>query len=194
MVDATSYYPDAAETRWDLGYLGTFSTDRQPTVEELLLAPARARGAGRFVVAGPQYPADVMWPENVERIEHLPPPRHRAFYNAQRFTLNVTRADMIAAGYSPSVRLFEAAACGVPVISDRWEGIDEFFHPGSEILLATDRRDVAGFLDGVGDDERRAIGAAARERVLAEHTAEIRTAELLDHLGSVEPALRQDAS
>ncbi len=192
MVDPTSYYPEDAEQRWDLGYLGTYSDDRQATVDELLVEPARTRTGGRFVVAGPQYPADVAWPENLARIEHLAPPEHRAFYNAQRFTLNVTRAHMIAAGYSPSVRLFEAAACGVPIISDRWAGIDDFFRPGSEILLAGDRSDVVAYLDDVSPSERRAIGRSAGERVLAEHTAQTRTRELLEHLASVEPALAQE--
>jgi spore maturation protein CgeB len=189
MVDPTSYYPEDADTRWALGYLGTYSDDRQPTVDELLVQPATRRPDEHFVVAGPQYPADIAWPDNVERVEHLPPPAHRGFYNAQRFTLNVTRASMIAAGYSPSVRLFEAAACGVPVISDRWTGIEDFFQPGAEILLADDTGDVVEYLTEVGDEERAAIGRRARGRVLAEHTAETRAAELVEHLRSVAPAL-----
>ena len=187
MVDPTAYYPEETEQRWDLGYLGTYSDDRQPTLDELLLAPAQIRPSDRFVVAGPQYPDDIDWPANVERIEHLPPPRHRGFYNAQRFTLNVTRAQMVAAGYSPSVRLFEAAACGVPVISDRWTGIEDFFTPGSEILLADSRIDVASYLRDVGDEERDAIGKRARERVLASHTAQTRAAELVGHITARAP-------
>jgi spore maturation protein CgeB len=95
--------------KWELSYLGTYSPDRQPTLETLLIEPARRMPDRRFVVAGPQYPAEIEWPDNVERIEHLPPSEHAEFYAASRFTLNVTRADMIAAGWSPSVRLFEAA-------------------------------------------------------------------------------------
>ena len=185
MVDPTSYYPEAIEPRWDLGYLGTYSDDRQPTVDRLLITPAQQRPADRFVVAGPQYPDTISWPANVERIEHLPPPEHRGFYTAQRFTLNVTRAHMIDAGWSPSVRLFEAAACGVPVISDRWDGIDEFFEPESEILLADSGDDVAAYLDEISDEERRTIGKRARERVLISHTAETRAAELVDHIDAV---------
>ena len=187
MVDPTGYYPEPTEQRWDLGYLGTYSDDRQPTVDRLLLQPARQRPAERFVVAGPQYPDTVAWPANVQRIEHLPPPRHRGFYNAQRFTLNVTRAHMIAAGWSPSVRLFEAAACGVPVISDRWDGIDQFFEPDTEILLADTSDDVAAYLHEVSDEERLTIGKRARERVLRAHTAETRAAELVDHLTAATP-------
>ena len=161
--------------RWDLSYLGTYSADRQPTLERLLLEPARALPDRRFVVAGPQYPADIDWPANVERIEHLPPAEHAAFYSASRFTLNVTRADMIAAGWSPSVRLFEAGGCGTPIVSDIWEGLDTLFAPGREILLA---RDAAAVMAALTGGDAGAIGAAARARVLAAHTAAHRAAEL----------------
>ncbi|RYD64293.1 MAG: glycosyltransferase, partial [Verrucomicrobiaceae bacterium] len=123
-VDPNLYFPEEAAACWDLGYLGTYSDDRQPTVERLLITPAQELPQSRFIVAGPQYPDTIQWPGNVERIIHLSPAEHRKFYNAQRFTLNVTRADMIRAGHSPSVRLFEAAACGTPIISDRWTGIE----------------------------------------------------------------------
>ena len=116
-ADPEVYRPLEAETRWDLSYLGTYSPDRQATLDQLLVEPARRRPDLRFVVAGPQYPDELTWPSNVERIDHVGPADHPAFYAASRFTLNVTRADMIAAGHSPSVRLFEAAACACPVIS-----------------------------------------------------------------------------
>lgn len=178
-VDPELYYPEERATaRWDLGYLGTYSADRQPKLERLLLEPARARPEARFVVAGPQYPDDVAWPTNVERIEHLPPDEHRAFYNAQRFTLNVTRAEMIAHGWSPSVRLFEAAACGAAIISDDWDGLDTIFTPGKEILIASSPEEVLAILGDLGDEARRAIGKAARHRVLRAHTAAIRAQEL----------------
>jgi spore maturation protein CgeB len=177
-VDPRLYYPDTASIRWDLGYMGTYSDDRQPTLERLLVEAARLWGKGRFVVAGPQYPDSIRWPRNVKRIEHLEPKRHRRFYNAQRFTLNVTRADMIRAGWSPSVRLFEAAACGTPIISDWWEGLDSIFRPGREILVARSAAESLALLRDMGEPERRAIGARARERVLAEHTAAHRAAEL----------------
>jgi spore maturation protein CgeB len=135
----------------------------------------------RFVVAGPQYPDDIGWPPNCERIEHLPPHEHRRFYNRQRFTLNVTRADMIAAGWSPSVRLFEAAACGTPIVSDRWAGIESLFVPGREILLASTPTDVLRLLQEIDEDERRAIGERARKRVLAAHTAAHRAGQLEAH-------------
>ncbi|WP_223756867.1 glycosyltransferase [Myxococcus sp. RHSTA-1-4] len=170
-VDPELYLPRECAPGWDMGYLGTYSADRQPTLERLMLEAAREWGRGRFVVAGPQYPKEVRWPSNVERVEHLPPPAHADFYCAQRFTLNVTRADMVLAGYSPSVRLFEAAACGVPIISDVWNGLESVFVPGEEILLARTAKDTLGYLRELTEEDRRALGAKARARVLAEHTA-----------------------
>jgi spore maturation protein CgeB len=177
-VDPELYYPEQVPARWDLGYMGTFSEDRQPALERLLNDAARSWPEGRFVVAGPQYPKSIQWPKNVQRIQHLPPERHRRFYNAQHFTLNLTRADMIAAGYSPSVRLFEAAACGIPIITDRWAGIETLFEPGREILIADTWRQVVTWLRTVPEAEREALGTRARRRVLAEHTAAHRAAEL----------------
>jgi spore maturation protein CgeB len=177
-VDPDLYFPERAEIRWDLGYLGTYSADRQPVLERLMLTAAARHPSGRFVVAGPQYPDTVIWPANVDRIVHLAPREHRQFYNALRFTLNVTRADMVTAGYSPSVRLFEAAACGTPIISDTWEGLDSFFTPGTEILLSRNLRETLGYLRDIDDDTRRAIGERARARVLAAHTARHRAIEL----------------
>jgi spore maturation protein CgeB len=173
-VDIARYRPLDVPKLWDLSYLGTYSPDRQPTLERLLLEPARTRPDKRFVVAGPQYPGDIDWPANVDRIEHLPPADHPAFYAASRFTLNVTRADMIAAGWSPSVRLFEAGACGTPIISDRWPGIDEVFTPGEAIVLADTAGEVIAALDG----EAAGMGEAARQAVLAGHSAQIRAQQL----------------
>jgi len=169
--DPERYFPEPRDADCDLGYMGTYSDDRQPVLAELLLAPARSWSEGRFVVAGPQYPPHIQWPANVARIEHLAPAEHRGFYNRQRFTLNVTRADMVAAGWSPSVRLFEAAACGIPIISDAWEGLDSLFTPGEEILIAERAADVVGWLRDLPEARRAGIGEAARRRVLAEHTA-----------------------
>jgi spore maturation protein CgeB len=178
-VDADAYRPADVLKRWDLSYLGTYSPDRQPTLERLLIEPARARPDLRFVVAGPQYPADIDWPENVERIDHLAPADHAAFYTASRWTLNVTRADMIAAGWSPSVRLFEAAACATPIISDVWDGLGTLFEPGREIILARGPGDVIAALE---NGDAPAIGEAARARALAAHTATHRAAELERYL------------
>lgn len=182
-VDETMYYPDPQPLQWDMGYLGTYSADRQPALHRLMLAPARKWDDGRFCVAGSMYPADISWPRNVERIDHLPPTRHREFYNAQRFALNVTRADMVRAGYSPSIRLFEAAACGAPIVSDAWDGLSEIFDIGSEILVARSERESLEFLTEIHDDDRIAIGRRARARVLASHTA-LRRAEQLETYAS----------
>lgn len=180
-VDADAYRPTGAGKRWDLTYLGTYSPDRQPTLERLLVEPARAMPDRRFAVAGPQYPADIDWPANVERIEHLPPADHADFYSASRFALNVTRADMIAAGWSPSVRLFEAAACATPIISDRWDGLTDLFADGQQVILADGPDDVAAALAKDAD----AIGRAAQARVLAEHTARHRAGELESHVSEL---------
>jgi spore maturation protein CgeB len=177
-VDTTQYYFDPRPPRWDMGYLGTYSSDRQPALDRIMLEPARRWPDGQFCVAGSMYPQEVEWPANVERFDHLPPSRHREFYNAQRFTLNVTRADMVRAGFSPSVRLFEAAACGTPIISDAWDGLSEIFTVGSEILVARSPAETLVYLREIDDDERIAIGELARARVLAEHTAERRAEQL----------------
>ena len=181
-VDPDAYPPLDQPKRWDLSYLGTYSPDRQPTLDRLLLEPARQAPHLKFVVAGPQYPDAIDWPANVERIEHVPPHEHPAFYAASRFTLNVTRADMIRAGYSPSVRLFEAAACGTPIISDIWDGLDTLFEPGREIILAGGTDDVLRALAGTSEADRAAMAAAARRRVLGGHTAAHRARTLEDEL------------
>jgi spore maturation protein CgeB len=176
-VDEQEYRPVAAPMRWDLGYLGTYSADRQPALERLLIAPARLRPDLRFVVAGPQYPDTIDWPANVERIDHLGPADHAMFYSSARWTLNVTRADMVRAGYSPSVRLFEAAACGAPIISDAWPGLDTVLRVGSEIVVAASTDDVLATL-ALDEARRVAMARAGRTRVLAAHTAAHRAEEL----------------
>jgi spore maturation protein CgeB len=183
-AEPSLYRPLDAPARWELGYLGTYSDDRQPKVESLLLEPARARGDLRFAVAGPQYPETVAWPSNVERFQSLPPAEHPGFYAGQRLTLNVTRAEMVRAGWSPSVRLFEAAACATPVVSDWWEGLDAFFEPGHEILIAEDGEDVLRHL-ALDDRSRASIGRRARRRVLESHTAAHRARELEQHVAAV---------
>jgi spore maturation protein CgeB len=186
-VDAHRYAPSRAIAQYDLGYLGTYSADRQPLLRKFLLEVAEAWPDGRFAVAGPQYPDTIDWPRNVARIEHLAPARHRAFYTAQRFTLNLTRADMVSAGWSPSVRLFEAAACGVPIVSDVWPGIDTFFAPGEEILLVREPVQVLEWLRNMPEPRRRKLGAAARRRVLAEHTADHRAQTLERYIDRLVP-------
>jgi spore maturation protein CgeB len=185
MVDPDEYRPVATDLRWELGYLGTYSADRQPKVDALLLDVARAMPAERFVVGGPQYPDTAPWPGNVEHLHHVAPADHATFYGAQRWTLNLTRADMVRAGWSPSVRLFEAAACGVPIVSDRWSGIDEVFTPGREIIVADSTADVVSLLRAGDEDQREQLSIAARRRVLLDHTADRRAEQLEDELESV---------
>lgn len=181
-VDPEKYYPENQTIKYDLGYLGTYSDDRQPVLEHLMLSSAREWKQGRFIVAGPQYPESIVWPENVERIYHLNPSEHRKFYNSQRFTLNITRADMIKAGYSPSVRLFEAAACRTPIISDYWEGLDTILTPDKEVLLSRSPQDTLKYLKNFPEEERIKIGEHARTRVLQAHTAAHRAGELENYI------------
>jgi spore maturation protein CgeB len=177
-IDPDLHAPVRTKQRWLMGYLGTYSPDRQPPLERMLFDVARQLPQASFVVAGPQYPADTRWPENVTHIAHLPPDRHPEFYCAQHFTLNVTRSDMRMLGYSPSVRLFEAAACGVPIVSDRWEGLETIFRPGSQILVAETGDEVLALLRDTSLSRRQEIAAAARAHVLRFHSASERAARL----------------
>lgn len=183
-VDPDEYYPEIVETRYDLGYMGTYSDDRQPELALRMLDAAWDWPEGRFIVAGPGYPENVDWPPNVEHVDHLPPAAHRRFYNEQRFTLNITRADMVRAGYAPSVRIFEAAACGTPIISDYWEGIETILEPDREILISHSAADTIRYLQTISEKERRAIGERARRKVLAAHTAAHRAEELESYFAS----------
>jgi spore maturation protein CgeB len=184
-VDPDRHRPRPAEPFWDLGYLGTYSADRQPALEALMCRPARYCPQGRFAVAGPLYPTELSWPANLERIEHLGPHRHGWFYSRQRFTLNITRADMIRMGYSPSVRLFEAAACGTPIISDWWPGLNTIFVPGQHLLVAESDSDVLSYLHDFPDDARRQLATRARWHVLAHHTAAHRAQALENYVAEL---------
>jgi len=175
-VDPSLYFPESESIRWDLAYLGTYAADRQPALNELLLKVAQREPDRHFAVGGPQYPSDIRWPANVERIEHVPASEHRSFYNSQQFTLNLTRQDMVRAGYSPSVRLFEAAACRVPILTDQWPGLENFFTPGSEILPVRTSADVTSYLR-MPIDQRQEIGEKGRRRTLRFHTAAVRAEE-----------------
>jgi spore maturation protein CgeB len=161
-----------------LGYLGTYSEDRQPVLGQMLMEPARRLKNLAFVVAGSKYPKTIAWPGNVDVVSHLPPGDHPDFYGSQRFTLNVTRSDMRALGFSPSVRMFEAAACGTPLISDNWPGIETVFKPGAEILVASGARDVVEILSQLPEDRRLTLAANARARLLKQHTPAHRATQL----------------
>ena len=176
-VDPESYQPVSGNNVAGLSYLGTYAADRQDKVERLFLEAARRRPYASFLLGGAQYPQDFPWTDNIFFWRHVAPAYHPSFYASSRLTLNVTRSSMAALGYCPSGRLFEAAACGTPVISDTWEGLENFFSPGSEILPAETTDDVLSAID-LSAEQLKAIGRNARERTLAEHTSERRAAEL----------------
>ena len=163
----------------DLSYLGTYAADRQEAVEQLLIEPARRCPQSDFLVGGSAWPEVMEWPGNVRKLDHIPPSHHPSFFSSSRLTLNVTRADMARFGWCPSGRLFEAAACGAAMVSDAWEGLDQFFEPGEEILLATRPEDIVAALE-LPDGELKATGRRARERVLSEHTSLHRAQELIE--------------
>jgi spore maturation protein CgeB len=181
-ADASLYFPEHREMKWDLGYAGDYADDRQPALDRLFLEAARHWQDGRFIVAGAQYPRSIRWSRNVKRVSHLAPTKHREFYNSQRFTLNVTPANKITSGCCPSVGLFEAAACGTPIISDSWPGIETFFKPDEEILISHSSDETLVYLEEISELDRRRIGYRARERVLSNHTARHRAAELENYI------------
>lgn len=170
-------FPVAKRYQCEMSYMGTYAPDRQPKLEELLFGAARLFPEGKFLVAGPQYPKNVKWPANVRRIVHLNPRWHPHLYSSSRLTLNVTRRDMVMAGYSPSVRLFEAAACAATMVSDNWPGLETFFEPGAEIMLPTTASEIVRYLRDWNSVELRRIGEAAQARVMQEHTSSRRADE-----------------
>jgi spore maturation protein CgeB len=167
----------AANYVCSLSYLGTYAEDRQAALELLFVEPARRMPQLEFLIGGAQYPHDFPWTRNIRFVRHMPPSEHPGFFSSSRWTLNVTRRAMAVNGHCPSGRLFEAAACGTPVISDDWPGLDEFFTPGEEIVVARNTRDVVDALE-MSDGQADRIALAAYERVLSQHTAAHRAREL----------------
>jgi spore maturation protein CgeB len=178
-ADADKYFPQNMRRRYALGYLGTYDPSRQPMLDALLVEPARLLPEKKFIVAGPNYPDDIAWPGNVDRVDHLAPSQHADFYASLEFALNVTRADMVRAGFSPSVRIFEAVACARPVITDAWPGLDTVFDPGSEILVANTSRDIADHL-AMSADARELLARNGHARFLRDHSASARARQLED--------------
>ncbi|MET0398686.1 MAG: glycosyltransferase [Longimicrobiaceae bacterium] len=175
--------------RADLSYLGTYAADRQAALEALLIEPARRCPGERFLIGGALYPPDFPWTDNVYFVRHVPPGDHPAFYSSCRMTLNVTRAAMAAMGHCPSGRLFEAAACGTPILSDAWTGLDEFFAPGEEILVARTTEEALHALR-LPAGELDAVARRARERALDEHNADRRARDLEEALAAAYGARR----
>jgi spore maturation protein CgeB len=167
---------------YDLGYVGLYAPDRQPTLDRLLCDPARAWPAGRFSVVGPGYPPAIEWPTNILRVDHIPSSQVRDFYRSHRYALNVTRADTIRAGFSPGLRLFEAAACGSPIISDWWPGLETLFRPGVEIVVARTAQDVMDVLRDPSEERRLIMAGHARARILQSHSGRHRAADLLSYV------------
>ncbi len=178
-VDPDAHHPVLPDKdfRADLSYLGTYAPDRQEALEELFLKPSRILPQCRFLIGGAQYPADFPWASNVWFVRHTPPALHPAFFSSCRATLNITRRAMAEYGYCPSGRLFEAAACGAPLLSDAWVGLDSFFEPGAELMIVEKAQDVVDALQR-SDAELQAMASRARQRTLDEHTSEHRVREL----------------
>ncbi|HEY4051333.1 MAG TPA: glycosyltransferase [Acidobacteriaceae bacterium] len=178
-VDPGTHFPvpPVDEYRADLSYLGTYAADRQPFLEELFIQPSREQVWRKFVIGGALYPQSFPWTPNIFFVRHMPPPLHPGFFCSSRATLNITRQAMAAHGFCPSGRLFEAAACGVPILSDVWDGLDTFFAPGEELLPVRCSADVIAALDR-SDEELARIARNARERTLCEHTADERVKQL----------------
>jgi spore maturation protein CgeB len=162
----------------DFSYLGTYAADRQSQLEELFLRPASQLPDKKFCIAGAMYPADFPWTNNTYFVRHLSPPEHPAFYSSSKMTLNVTRGTMAQMGYCPSGRLFEAAACGTPIVSDWWAGLEDFFTPGEEIVIAGTSEDVMTAME-MDERELKRLSLASQERALTQHTAAHRAAELI---------------
>ncbi|MFW5812797.1 MAG: CgeB family protein [Fibrobacterota bacterium] len=178
-VDPEVHRPVPSESRFSchLSYLGTYARDRQSKLEALMFDVARIRKNHRFLIGGALYPESFKWEKNIRFVRHVKPSEHPAFYCSSRFTLNITRARMAECGYCPSARIFEAAACGVPIVSDRWSGMEQFLVPGEEIVTVENTRDVLDALD-MSEWQRMRIREKARQRTLDEHTAFNRVAEL----------------
>ncbi|MBA2242085.1 MAG: glycosyltransferase [Chthoniobacterales bacterium] len=169
--------------RAHFSYLGTHAADRQAALERLFIEPARQLPSQRFVIGGAQYPDRFPWSPNIFFVRHLPPAEHPSFFSSSRLTLNITRETMRAVGWCPSGRLFEASACGTPIVSDRWEGLDEFFTPDTEILVAENTEDALQAL-ALSDAELSRLARAAQERTLADHSSSRRAQQLEDLLVS----------
>jgi spore maturation protein CgeB len=165
----------------DLSYMGTYAADRQIKLDELLLEPARKNPEKQFLLAGSLYPWQWQWPANVRRIEQVAPADHARFYSSSRITLNLTRGEMAANGWCPSGRFFEAAACGTPLITDAWDGLDSFFAPQGDLCVVTRAEDVEEAL-AMPDRALEAMATNARRRTLEEHTGQVRARQLLEYM------------
>ena len=166
--DPAWHTPMDATKQWELGYVASDTPEERPMIEQYLLEVARRMPKGRFVVAGSICDDNRQWPSNVRRIAPVMNTHQRGFYAQQRFALNLTPAS--ARTVAPHSRLFQAAACGTPIITDYWPGLDQFFEPGAEVLVAESPDDVVRYLCEVPDPVRKTLSARARRRLLRAHT------------------------
>lgn len=182
-VDPESHYPVAKRNEFtsDFSYLGTYARDRQEALEAFFLEPSRVLSERLFFLAGSMYPQDFPWSKNIFYREHIPPPDHSSFYCSSRLTLNITRQAMAKMGYCPSGRIFEAASCGVPILSDYWEGLEHFYALDTEILVARDTWSAVAAIS-LSDAELNRVSKVAREKTLDCHTALKRVIQLENHL------------
>ena len=180
-IDPYSYYRTDAETTYDLGFIGNYKPRREALLQELMVNPAEHTPNRQFALAGDGYRDRLALPGNITYLEHLPETNHVDFYNRQKATLVVSRDDRRALGYTPSRRLLAAAACGIPVLSDEWNGLNDFFEDRREVFNVGNEQDVLAVLYGTDEETVRRAGLAARERVLAEHTTTRRAEELLGY-------------
>lgn len=178
-VDPAVHRPVTPHGRFfaDLSFLGDYTADQLEMLEKILVQSARLARYRRFLIGGAHYPAELPWPPNVVILPDVPPDRHAAFFSSSRLTLNLTRPGRKLWGHCPTARLFEAAACGAPIASEWWDGLEQFFAPQTEIHVARSAEDVTRLLE-LSDAELVLTGRHARARVLAEHTADHRAAEL----------------
>ncbi|MBA2431637.1 MAG: glycosyltransferase [Chthoniobacterales bacterium] len=182
-VDPEVHHPVAPNEQYraSFSYLGTYAADRQVALERLFIEPARRLPQERFSIGGAQYPPEFPWAPNIYFHRHVAPAEHPAFFCSSRLTLNLTREPMREMGWCPPGRMFEASACGAPLVSDVWEGIEDFFTPGEEILLVRTTDDAVN-ATRLTDAELTRIGRAGRERTLAEHSVSRRATEFEDLL------------
>jgi len=176
-VDPEIHNHKEMPAQWDLGFLGTYSVARQPLLEKSIFSTAKEWSDGKFVVAGPNYPDFIKWPDNIQQLNYITPSQHSDFYNSQRYTLNISRGSETSKAYSPRCRVFEAAGCGTPIITDYWEGLETFFIPGKDLLIADTSEDILFYLKNLSEEERLKIGNNGRLRALKSHTAKHRANE-----------------
>jgi spore maturation protein CgeB len=177
-LDPETHHPVARSERFGatLNFLANRLPDREQRVETFFIDAARRLPDRSFMLGGNGWESKQL-PPNVARLGHVGTAEHNAFNASPRAVLNVARDSMAKVGYSPATRVFEAAGAGACLITDAWEGVEQFLQPDEEILVARDGRDVAEHLAGLSAQRARTIGAAALRRVLAEHTYAVRAAE-----------------